>query len=493
MSEMIPRGWILTKIPKIADVNPKSFLDDFIDVGFVPMASVPVDFSHSVIFETYKWSEVKKGYTHFKNNDVIFAKITPCFENGKSAVICNMPNDYGAGSTEYYVLRTVASPSKYLFYLIKTQDFLDTGASLMTGSVGQKRVPKSYIQEYVIPFPPLNEQKRIVAKLDKIMPRIDAVKERLDKIPAIIKRFRQSVLTAAVTGKLTEKWRAEHPDVENLKSVLLPSLKIITHEEYRNLWNDFEIPENWICIHLKEIADLRLGKMLDDSKNIGKETKYLRNVNVRWFQFELDDLKTIKIQSEEIQKLSIKNGDVFICEGGEPGRAAVWQLGENDMTFQKALHRVRFNGNVVSDWLVYNLKADADSDRLSELFTGSTIKHFTGRSLAEYPFPLPPLPEQKEIVRQVDKFFALADRLESHYQKAKARVDKLSQSVLAKAFRGELVITEAELAEKEGRDFESAEKLLERILEEKAKLCGKGKTASDVPKAGVKKIGRKKK
>jgi len=86
--------------------------------------------------------------------------------------------------------------------------------------------------------------------------------------------------------------------------------------------------------------------------------------------------------------------------------------------------------------------------------------------------PLPPLEEQKEIVRQVDKLFALADRLESHYQKAKARVDKLSQSVLAKAFRGELVITEAELAEKEGRDFESAEKLLERILAEKAKLVG---------------------
>jgi len=340
-----------------------------------------------------------------------------------------------------------------------------------------------------LPFllPPLNEQIRIVAKLDQIIPRIDLLKERLDRIPAIIKRFRQSLLMAAVTGKLTERWRTNHPDFDSPLWIKSKNNKIISHEVYRSEWNEIDIPENWNCLHLKEVADLRLGKMLDGVKNTGVELEYIRNVNVRWFQFELDDLKTIRLLQEEVIKLSIKNGDVFICEGGEPGRAAVWQSGENKMTFQKALHRVRFHGNVEPYWLVYNLKLDADTDRLSRLFTGSTIKHFTGRSLAEYLLLLPPLEEQKEIVRQVEKLFALADKLESHYQKAKARVDKLSQSILAKAFRGELVITEAELAEKEGRVFESAEKLLDRILEEKAKLSGNKK--STVPRRSVK--GRK--
>lgn len=122
------------------------------------------------------------------------------------------------------------------------------------------------------------------------------------------------------------------------------------------------------------------------------------------------------------------------------------------------------------DLLVYNLKVDADTKKLDELFTGSTIKHFTGRSLAVYPVAIPPLEEQKEIVRQVDKLFALADKVEEHYQNARARVDALAQSVLAKAFRGELVSQDP--------NDEPAEKLLQRIQEEKAKMEAELKNAS---------------
>jgi len=187
---------------------------------------------------------------------------------------------------------------------------------------------------------------------------------------------------------------------------------------------------------------------------------------------------------EEKIKLSIETGDVFICEGGEPGRAAVWRTENGKVTFQKALHRVRFNIPFIPDWLVYNLKVDADSQKLAELFTGSTIKHFTGRSLAIYPILLPPLEEQKEIVRQVDRLFALADKLEIHYANAKARIDKLSQSVLAKAFRGELTPQDP--------NDEPAEKLLERIMAEKTKMesvlkGSKKKGGSQKAKAGSRK------
>lgn len=122
------------------------------------------------------------------------------------------------------------------------------------------------------------------------------------------------------------------------------------------------------------------------------------------------------------------------------------------------------------DLLVYNLKADADKQKLDELFTGSTIKHFTGRSLAGYPVAIPPLDEQKEIVRQVDKLLTLADKMEEHYQKARVKVDALAQSILAKAFRGELV--------QQNPDDEPAEKLLQRIQEEKAKMEAELKIAS---------------
>jgi len=475
MNEMLPKGWVGIDLDKILIYSkgkkPKT-LTKSQAYGLVPYINIKA-FEQGIIDE----------YADVKSSKLISKTDILVVWDGARFGLTGIGMEGAAGST-LMVLTPVLIEPEFLFHFINRHYSYINSKPKGTGT---PHVNPGIFWKLQFSIAPLNEQNRIVARLDQIISRINLLKERLDRIPAIIKRFRQSVLMAAVTGKLTERWRTNHPDFDSPLWIKSKNNKIISHEVYRSEWNEIDIPENWNCLHLKEIADLRLGKMLDGVKNTGVETKYIRNVNVRWFQFELDDLKTIRLRQEEVIKLSIKNGDVFICEGGEPGRAAVWQSGENKMTFQKALHRVRFHGNVEPLWLVYNLKLDADTDRLSRLFTGSTIKHFTGRSLAEYLLLLPPLEEQKEIVRQVDKLFALADKLESHYQKAKARVDKLSQSILAKAFRGELVNTEAELAEKEGRDFESAEKLLDRILEEKAKLSGNKK--STVPRRSVK--GRK--
>jgi type I restriction enzyme S subunit len=368
-------------------------------------------------------------------------------------------NIKGAIGSTITALTAIVIPAKFLEYFLRTAKPFIEQTSRGTGL--QHINPKTF-WPLSFPLPPLNEQKRIVSKLDVIIPRIEAVKQRLEKVPNILKLFRQSVLTAAFTGKLTEKWREEHPEMRNTEVLSDKTIKLINKSKYIKEWGNFEVPYTWLCAYLGEIADLRLGKMLDGSKNKGEKIKYLRNVNVRWFKFDLSDLKEIKITKTEKEILSIKNGDIFICEGGEPGRAAVWKNGENSMTFQKALHRVRFRIPFESDFLVYNLKVDAYTQKLNRLFTGSTIKHLTGRSLALYPITFPPLEEQKEIVKQVEKLFAWADKVEAHYQKAKEQVDKLTQSVLAKAFRGELVPQDP--------NDEPAEKLLERILKEKAKM-----------------------
>jgi type I restriction enzyme S subunit len=296
------------------------------------------------------------------------------------------------------------------------------------------------VRKLRVPLAPLNEQRRIVAKLEKLFSHVDTAQARLATIPRILKRFRQSVLAAACSGRLTTDWREK---------------------------NAVNI-EEWSNIILKDVASLRLGKMLDQAKNIGEPTPYLRNINVRWFAFDLNDLALIKATDEDRQELSIRNGDLLICEGGEPGRCAVWRQGEPNLIYQKAIHRARLNKNVSPYWLAINIKNDADSGELENYFTGSTIKHLTGQSLAGYKFILPSLAEQQEIVRRVEALFKTADALEARYRKAKAHVDKLTQSILARAFRGELVTTEAELARQEGRDYEPASVLLERIRQERA-------------------------
>ena len=160
------------------------------------------------------------------------------------------------------------------------------------------------------------------------------------------------------------------------------------------------------------VANSRLGKMLDKAKNKGTPRKYLRNINVRWFDFDLSDLLEMRFEDSELPEFALQSGDVLICEGGEPGRAAVWDGRKTDIYFQEAIHRVRFMDLVDSDFFVKGLRASADDGRLAGHFTGTGIKHFTGKGLAAYSFPLPPLAEQHRIVAKVDELMAVRDRLE---------------------------------------------------------------------------------
>ncbi|MBK9982648.1 MAG: restriction endonuclease subunit S [Saprospiraceae bacterium] len=280
------------------------------------------------------------------------------------------------------------------------------------------------------PIPPIDEQKIMVAKLDAIMQKVEANKHRLEKIPKLLKRFRQSVMAAAVSGRLTEVWREE-----NNKVTLYSTNNI--NENYE--WRTFDLPNTWKWDYIKNIGDHILGKMLDAAKNKGELTYYLRNVSVRWFEIDLDSLTEIKATKEDKIKFDLRDGDLFVCEGGEPGRAAVWHKGVNNFIFQKAIHRIRPNKYVNPYWVLYNLKVDADGGNLESLFTGTGIKHLTLKSLSKYPIAIPPIEEQKEIVRRIEQLFAFSDKIEARYTKAKAMLDRLPQSILAKAFRGELV------------------------------------------------------
>ena len=296
---------------------------------------------------------------------------------------------------------------KFLFYLVKA--YLDTLKRQVHGS-GMQHITKGKFDDSPVPLPPSNEQKRIADKLDSLLARIDACQEHLARVPAILKRFRQSVLAAATSGKLTEDWREEN-----------------------------NIHFDWETVKLSDVATSRLGKMLDAAKNRGELSPYLRNINVRWFGFDLNDIQQLRISDDEAKTLTVRKGDVLICEGGEPGRCAVWH-GENDRyLFQKALHRVRVGKKLLPEWVCYSIKTAADSGSLADYFTGTTIKHFTGISLSQFELDLPPLAEQHEIVRRVEKLFAYAERLEAHWHAAQARTAQLTPALLAKAFRGELV------------------------------------------------------
>lgn len=324
------------------------------------------------------------------------------------------------------------------------------------------KLTQASMKKISVPLPPLAEQKVIAEKLDTLLAQVETTKDRLESILETLKLLRQSVLAAAVSGKLTEDWR--NSSIGYIKA------------EYIE-WKWHEVPENWTINLYSDLVDSRLGKMLDKSKNTGSATKYLGNINVRWFEFDLSNTQEILVSDTEQEELSLCVGDVLICEGGEPGRCAIWeQESDEPIVFQKALHRARVKEEMLPEWLVFNLKNDADSLTLNQLFTGTTIKHLTGKALKKYPLRVPPYDEQKEIVNRVEKLFASADFTEQQVNQALERVNNLTQSILAKAFRGELT----EQWRKDNPDLisgdNSAEALLKKIKAEREAAKPKRKT-----------------
>lgn len=231
----------------------------------------------------------------------------------------------------------------------------------------------------------------------------------------------------------------------------------------------FELPEGWKWARLGSIAETNLGKMLDAKKNKGVPRPYLRNINVRWGSFDLSDLLEMRIQDEEVERYSVRKGDLIICEGGEPGRCAIWK-DEDKVFFQKALHRVRPH-LVLSEYLFIVINALSLSGFTERYFTGTTIKHLTGQSLKALLIPVPPIHEQQDIIKMVSNTLMLVDCIEKNRTELVTIISSAKAYILDLAIRGQLVPQDP--------TDEPAAVLLERICVEKEALIKAGKLKRD--------------
>ena len=356
---------------------------------------------------------------------------------------------------------SVVAP-KFTLYAYMSEFFYEQFSSKMKGVIGGISIAN--FLELPLCLPPLAEQHRIVAKVDELMGLCDrleaaranreAARDRLaaaslarlnvpdpetfladtrfalDALPALttrpnqLKQLRQTILSLAVRGKLVPQDPTDEPafvrrtnDVAELEGRL-----------------DAEIPSNWRWVRVEDVANARLGKMLDKAKNKGRPYPYLRNTNVHWFDIRLDDLKTILLDDAEFAEYRLENGDVLICEGGHGiGRTAVWGGGFENLVFQKALHRVRPGRHLDPSFFAQCCFVYFDAGIMQTYFTGVGIPHFTGRALAKLVFPLPPLAEQHRIVAKVDALMSLCDRLEACLTATAATRRRLLDALLAEA------------------------------------------------------------
>lgn len=397
------KGWQTKPLAEVCQIKPpKSEARERVAgnalVSFAPMEDLGIDRKFLNASHTKPLSSVVGSYTYFADGDVLLAKITPCFENGKLGIATRLSNGIGFGSSEFIVFRPSASLDKeFLYYFLARPEFRADGTARMGGAVGQQRVPKEFIESYRIPVPPLPEQRRIVGILDEAFERIATAKANAEK------------------------------NLQNARALFESHLQSVFTQRRKG----------WVVRTISEVAKHSLGKMLDKAKNKGEPKPYLRNLNVRWFSFNLSDFLEMPFLPEESAKYTAVKGDVLICEGGYPGRAAIWKE-DYPIHFQKALHRVRFHEPAHSQWFVYYLYAQDMSGALKQRFSGTGIQHFTGEALAQFQLPLPPLPELRQAVAKFDVLSGETQRLASVYERKLAALDELKKSLLHRAFSGEL-------------------------------------------------------
>ena len=177
--ENLPDSWCLTDIKSIFTINPKNKVLDDVIAGFVPMTNIADGYSNEFRFEPRLWGDIKKGFTHFAEGDIVVAKISPCLENRKSAIVTSLPNGIGAGTTELFVFRSQCVLPEYGLYFFKSDLFISHCVGTFNGVVGQQRVSKSIIECIKFPLPPLSEQKRIVDAVHTAFTKLDIIMESL--------------------------------------------------------------------------------------------------------------------------------------------------------------------------------------------------------------------------------------------------------------------------------------------------------------------------
>lgn len=350
---------------------------------------------------------------------------------------------------------------KFLFYGMNgyLKAIQDATSSVTVGHLSSRDV-----QRIPFPIPPLTEQRRIVAKLEKLLGKVDACEKRLAKIPVILKRFRQSILAAACSGRLTADWREKNPNVGAIRRVAQSGRG--TASPLQNTGDD--LPEGWMFSDLKNLCNGFQYGSSKKSLSAGK-VPVLRMGNIQNGKLDWSNL-VYTSDANEIKKYFLNSGDVLFNRTNSPelvGKTAIYR-GERPAIFAGYLIRIRNKPEIDSEYLNFCLNTTFSRVWCQEVKTdGVSQSNINAQKLAAFSVPLPPLTEQQEIVRRVEALFALADQIEARYTKAKASVDKLTQSILAKAFRGELVPQDP--------NDEPANMLLARIRAEKASHVVSGK------------------
>lgn len=384
----------------------------------------------------------------------------------------------------------------YLYYYLSNQDLYNYVNSASDRTAGQSGVNKEHLEKYPVPVVPLAEQQEIVRQLDIMLAQVEQIKARLDAIPTILKKFRQSVLADAVSGKLTEEWRNsnEKNSEHNFESYISDYRiqKYLEWEKESLLRKGKKIPSDEILLKKykptlsEEITREGLPhgwsrQLLDGliyiSARIGwkglKAEEYTEEGPLFLSVHGLNYGKVVRLDQafhisqeryDESPEIALKNDDILLCKDGAGiGKVGIVKGLDEPASINSSLLLIRSGEIFVPEFLYYVFKGPYIQKLVQERLTGTAIPHLFQRDIKEFLLDLPPLDEQKLIVEKVEAYFNWVEKIENTVQTAQKRVKLLTQSILAKAFSGELTAEWREQHQELITGINSAESLLAKI------------------------------
>jgi len=483
----IPSTWVWCRHDEIATINPKTSnsLPDDLPVTFLPMANVAELTGKIDRRITRPYKDVKKGFTSFNDGDLIFAKITPCMENGKVAIVDGLKNSIGFGSTEFHVSRpSSAINGKYLFYFLVQERLRRDARTKMTGSAGQLRVPTDYFKSIEIPLPPLEEQKQIVARVEELFTDLDNSLECLKTAHEQLIVYRYALLKHAFEGKLTARWRQSHSELLESAESLYRKIKEERSAQYEkqierwrsavNAWEaggskgdkpskpskvrhlpDLDeaaseiygdLPAGWkwtcLCNITYKIGDVD-HKM---PKEVSEGLPYLSTGNLRpdgTIDFENAKL----ISKEDFERLAIKIkpelGDIIFPRYGTIGRNFLVNFNRNFLVSYSCAIIKNIGALMNEKFIFYYSLSPTVKKEINRYKVQTTQANIGIASIEKFVFPLCSKDEQNKIVEEIESGLTCSDKVLKDVLESIEKVEFLRESILKSAFEGKLVPQDA--------------------------------------------------
>jgi len=490
IEDNLPEGWIEITLDQILQAlesgsRPKGGVRGIAE-GIPSIGGEHIDENGGFRFETIKFVPhnffKQMNHGHIQTGDILIVKDGAT--TGKVALVRDdFPYNPAVVNEHVFICRPAEGiHPPFVFHFLFSKEGQDRILENFRGSA-QGGINQSFAPGTSVPLAPLAEQKRIMAKVGELLERVNAIKERLAKVLTILKRFRQSVLTAACSGRFTADWRDQDTHIKSAAELLYNIVeaheKAGGHkrgnaappsEDVHDLSKE-DLPISWELTEMRNLVEpdrpitygiLKPGPDIDDG------VPYVRVVD---FPSDNLNLSTIRRTSKKIEatysRARLREGDILLSIRGTVGRVCIVPRELHNANITQDSARLTIQRLMNAHFIAWILRAPSTQNRMQRAIKGAAIRGINIGDVRALQVPIPPLEEQDKIVRRVEALFGLADVIEKRVAVATARADKLTQAILTKAFRGELVPTEAELARRERRSYEPASDLLARIKSER--------------------------